>query len=119
MEAKEIKFELCKIALQAGAPMERVEQMYDWIIKNDEDKTEQKDISSRPISELLLGMGKYDKNRGFVTRFNRIVSQVEIKTIGDLLYFGKHDFSRIHSVGIALIKCVDDTLEELYGIKSW
>ena len=130
MEAKEIKLELCKIALHTGAPMERVEQMYDWIMKGEEvgeeTNTEQKDISLRPrpiseipISEIVLCMTKYDLGRGLSTRFARVARMYDINTLGDLLKMGKFEFSRLHNVGSVLLLNLNRSLEELYGIKSW
>ena len=123
MTTKEIKLELCKIALQANASMDRVERLYNWIMKGEEvDKeknAEQENLSLRPISEIILCMTKYDLGRGLSTRFARIASRYDIHTLGDLLKLGKFEFSRLRNVGSELLLNLNKSLEELYGIKSW
>jgi len=123
MTTKEIKLELCKSALQANVSIERVEQMYDWIMKGEEvgedTNTKQEDISLRPISELVCGIRERDHGLGLSTRLSRIASAYEIDTIGDLLKMGRCEFSRIRNVGLKLLMLIDDTLERLYGIKNW
>ena len=123
MTTKEIKLELCKTALQANASMERVEQMYNWIMKGEEVgkeiNTEQEDISLHPVSKIALCMTKYDLGRGLSTRFVRIARSYDIQTLGDLLNLGKFEFSRLRNVGSGLMLNLNRSLEELYGIENW
>lgn len=123
MTTKEIKLELCKTALQVNASMDRVERLYNWIMKGEEvgkeKNAEQEDLSLRPISEIILCMTKYDLGRGLSTRFARVARMYDISTLGDLLKMGKFEFSRLRNVGSALLLNLNRSLEELYCIKNW
>ena len=45
--------------------------------------------------------------------------RVSIKTVADLLAFGKYNFLGIHNMGPLATASVDKALENLYNIKSW
>jgi DNA-directed RNA polymerase alpha subunit len=123
MTNREIKFELAKIALVNCVSIDSIKQMYEWIIEEPEDdvdnpKTDYNKTSVREIIKHLVKNGRYGDQR-YVSSLVNVFNDNGINTIGDILRIGRRAFMQIKNVGKGSVTRVDDSLEELYGIKDW
>ena len=123
MTNREIKFELAKIALVQCVSIDSIKQMYEWIIEEPEDdvdnpKPDYNKTSVREIIKHLVKNGRYGDQR-YVSSLVNVFNDNGINTIGDILRIGRRAFMQIKNVGKGSVTRVDDSLEELYGIKDW
>ena len=123
MTNKEIKLELAKAMLLSGRQIQiTLQDMYEWIIAEDEvDADEPKtDYDNKAIGEVLTWIIQSSYyNHKYAVRLEKVFTNNNIKTVGDLLRYGKTNFSRLQNVGKGSIIQIDDALEDLYGIKNW
>jgi DNA-directed RNA polymerase alpha subunit len=123
MTNREIKFELAKIALVQCVSIDSIKQMYEWIIEEpevdvDKPKTDYDKTSVREIIKHLVKNGRYGDQR-YASSLVNVFNNNGIDTIGDILRIGRRAFMQIKNVGKGSVTRVDDSLEELYGIKDW
>lgn len=123
MTNKEIKLELAKAMLLSGRQIDlKMQEIYEWIVAEDKvDANEPKtDYDDKPIGEVLQHIVVNGwHGSGYATKLELIFASENIKTIGDLLRYGKTNFLKLRNVGKGSITRIDDALEELYGIKNW
>ena len=129
MTNREIKFELAKVALTTCSHMtsesltESIKNLYEWIIEEpevgvDEPRTDYDKTSVREIIKHLVKKGKYGDQR-YASSLVNVFNNNGINTIGDILRMGRRGFMKLNGVGKGSVTRVDDSLEELYGIKDW
>ena len=123
MTNREIKFELAKIALVQCVSIDSIKQIYEWIIEEpdgdvDKPKTDYDSTSVSEIIKHLVKNGRYGDHRYAVSLVD-VFDENGINTVGDILRIGKRSFMRIKGVGKGSVTRIDDSLEELYGIKDW
>ena len=126
MTNREIKFELVKAALTGNKALSgdvTLEALYRWIIEEpevdvDKPKTDYDKTSVREIIKHLVKNGRYGDQR-YASSLGNVFNDNGINTIGDILRIGRRAFMQIENVGKGSITRVDDSLEELYGIKDW
>jgi len=126
MTNREIKFELAKAALTGNKALSgdvTLEALYRWIIEEpevdvDKPKTDYDKTSVREIIKHLVKNGRYGDQR-YASSLVHVFNNNGINTIGDILRIGRRAFMQIENVGKGSITRVDDSLEELYGIKDW
>lgn len=127
----EIKLELAKAALGNKNLLptdEGLKNLYAWITEEEDTKVtdkeikgEQKDNSDKPVTEIIEWINGRERYRtvGFGVRLQQILRGNSINTVDDLLGIGRICFIGYRNVGLGMIHCIDDALEELYGIKDW
>lgn len=129
MTNREIKFELAKVALTTCRHMtsealsESIKNLYDWIIEEpevdvDKPKTDYDNVSVREIIKYIINNGKYGDQR-YAMSLDKVFNDNGINTVGDILRLDRRDFMKLKGVGKGSVTRIDDTLEELYGIKNW
>ncbi len=114
MTDREIKFELAKLAMTTGIPIDRVKKYYEWIMEEPEREVVGKTTKwdDTPIEELAY------KTRIEGTIIKRCKDNC-INTVGDLIRCGAHKFSTFKLVGKKTITRIDDALEDYFGISDW
>lgn len=123
MTNREIKLELAKAALGSESHnIETVKHFYKWVMEEDikETNTLESGYDDKPIGEVLTQIANnsyYDHK--YVVRLERVFKKSDIRTVGDLLKYGRSGFSKLLNVGKGSLTRIDDALEELYGLKSW
>lgn len=122
MTNKEIKLELAKSLLSNPnffSTDETLRNLFSWIIESKETNTDEEskiDYSTKPIGEILSYIGKKYQSCG---RLENVLHNNNIYTVGDLIGIGRWMVKRYRHFGKKAIRCIDEALEELYGIKSW
>lgn len=123
MTNREIKLELAKAALGSESHnIETVKHFYKWVMEEDikETNTLESGYDDKPIGEVISQIYKEDYYyHKFAVRLEKVFASNDIKTVGDLLRYGRTNFSRLQNVGRGCLTHIDDALEELYGLKSW
>lgn len=61
----------------------------------------------------------YFQKGGLAVRAEKIFSEENIKTVGELLDIGRDMFSRKKNIGIKTVEIIDKALFNLYGITNW
>lgn len=123
MTNREIKLELAKAVLSSNRQIEMtLQDVYEWILKDEEEDvdTPKTDYDDKPIGEVVrqITEGSYYYHK-YAVRLEKVFANNNIKTVGDLLRYGRFDFSKLQNVGRGSLARIDDALEELYGIKTW
>lgn len=125
MTNKEIKLELAKSLLANPNFLpkdETLRNLFSWIIESNETNTAKEsetEYSAKPIDEILSHVTKMRYNLCLKGHLETILHDNNIRTVGDLLEISRFKFKRYRNVGKMSICCIDEALEELYGIKSW
>lgn len=125
MTDREIRLELAKAALMSTREMDfSLQEIYEWVMMGGDGKKEtdtpKMDYRDKPIGEVLtqiVNNSYYDHK--YVVRLERVFKKSDIRTVGDLLKYGRSNFSKLLNVGRGSLTRIDDALEELYGLKSW
>ena len=89
-------------------------------------------LNNTPISHLIAEVDRLDmedfaknhpcnraKKRGYGTKLEYICHYRNIKTVGDLLSYGRTGYLRINGTGKSSAEYVGKALENLYGVKTW
>lgn len=87
--------------------------------KADPDKWWSDDVDKAPVNVIIGHVEKNRRSFGYGVRLAKIFDANDIKTVGDLLRVGRHNFRTYNSVGNGSVTRIDDALEELYNIMSW
>ena len=127
MTNKEIKFELARIALErcsfttSETLNESLKNLYEWVIAEDEAKEkeqEQTDYSSISIEQVVWAIQKRRRSSGIAAMMINVFAANDIKTVDDLLRFGRYRFAKCRTVGQKSLWAIEEALEEL-GITNW
>ena len=84
-------------------------------IEKEEVKEKNEDLKARG---LLQHWGAYQAS-GADVRFSNVCEYYNIKTVPELINYGRAKFRRCKNMGEKTICLVDKALESLYDIKSW
>ena len=89
-------------------------------------------LNNTPISDLVAEVDRLDmedfaksfpcnraKKRGYGTKLEYICRYRDIKTVGDLLSYGRSGYLSINGTGKLSAEYVGKALENLYGVKTW
>jgi hypothetical protein len=76
-------------------------------------------VDIAPASVIIGYIEKSRRSYGYGVRLTKVFENYDIKTVGDILRQGRHNFMRYEGVGGGSAARIDDALEELYDIKSW
>lgn len=89
-------------------------------------------LNNTPISHLIAEVDRLDmedfaksfpgnraKKRGYGKKLEYICHYNDIKTVGDLLSYGRSEYLRINGNGKLSAGYVGKALENLYGVKTW
>lgn len=76
-------------------------------------------VDIAPASVIIGYIEKNGRSFGYGVRLTKVFENYDIKTVGDILRQGRHNFMKYDGVGGGSITRIDDALEELYNIKSW
>jgi DNA-directed RNA polymerase alpha subunit len=63
--------------------------------------------------------GWHVQKSGFEVRLSNILRSQDVNTVGDLLRYGRRDFQKARGIGTHTVECVDQALQNLYGITEW
>ena len=125
MTNKEIKLELAKVALarcsytDVNSFNEAIRNLYNWIVEESEKPdVDYNKVSVREIIRYLIKNDRYSDKR-YASSLINVFNDNGINTVGDILRLDRREFLRIKGVGKGSVARIDDTLEELYGIKDW
>ena len=127
MTNKEIKFELARIALgrcsftTSETFTESIKNLYEWVIAEDkakEKEQEQTDYSSISIEQVVWAIQKRKRSSGIAVMMIKVFAANDIKTVDDLLRFGRYRFAKCRTVGQKSLWAIEEALEEL-GIRDW
>lgn len=123
MNNKEIKLELARVALNntQSFEFETLVRIYEWVIEEDkvEEKVqEQTDYSSISIEQVVWAIQKRRRSSGIAAMMINVFAANDIKTVDDLLRFGRYRFAKCRTVGQKSLWAIEEALEEL-GIRDW
>ena len=77
------------------------------------------DVDVAPVEAILGKIRSYGRSYGYAVRIRKIFYAKNIKTVGELLRVGRHEFKKYNQVGIGSLTRIDEALEDLYNIKGW
>ena len=108
----------------SGSPAEG--EILAIIPDNEPIQTVANEISRLETLELQAKRAHYDttyyQSGGLDIRFLNVCKRYDgphIKTVKDLIDFGRHNFTELRNIGPHTMKRVDQALDNLYNIKSW